>query len=198
MDDQSTLSYVYPNVTDELDIEMSDQVPTTQTTRTIQGIGSNQCLSIKGLLITPLTGEASIPLTNALTHELPSLLQDIPTPEEVSSIPGLSHLAPKFPKKQDWPTILLLGRDCMKAQTQGQYTWSKDEQQLATNTPLGWAIMGRPAKSTCPLSRKPCNQPSNVRSFTLLQQPPPPQPNHPRARAGKSGKFPGNQTEISR
>merc|ERR1712074_178978 len=78
-------------------------------------------------------------------------LSYIPTPEEVSSIPGLSHLAPNFPIKQEWPTILLLGRDCMKAQPQTQLTWSKDKSQLAVKTPLGWVIMGKPSQSTRPL-----------------------------------------------
>ena len=43
----------------------------------------------------------------------------------------------------------------MKAQQQSHLTWSEDESQLAVKTPLGWAIMGKPAQSTRPLSQPP-------------------------------------------
>ena len=79
------------------------------------------------------------------------MIREVPTPEEISTIPGLSHLSSKFPKKQNWPTILLLGRDCIHAFDQMQQTQSEDKNQLATKTQLGWAIIGKPAPSTRPL-----------------------------------------------
>ena len=155
MDDQATHSFVYPGVVQDLEIDEADITPTSVSSITIHGVPPpKRSLDIKGLVITPLNGKASIPLKNALTHEIPNLIQDIPTPEEVSSIPGLSHLAAKFPEKQDWPTILLIGRDCMKIHVQSQVTWSNDKCQIASNTPLGWVIMGRPAHHTRPLVEK--------------------------------------------
>ena len=81
------------------------------------------------------------------------MIREVPTPEEISTIPGLSHLSSKFPKKQNWPTILLLGRDCIHAFDQMQQTQSEDKHQRATKTPLGWAIIGKPAPSTRPLKK---------------------------------------------
>ncbi len=156
MDDQATLSFIDPNIIAKLDIDNKDKLPHSHTTATIHGIGPpRKCLKIKGLIIKPLSNDAPIKLESALTQKLPNALQEIPTTEEVSAIPGLSHLSPKFPTKQNWPTILLLGRDCMKAQQQSHLTWSEDESQLAVKTPLGWAIMGKPALSTRPLRQIP-------------------------------------------
>ena len=105
----------------------------------------------------------------AMAYKLPDILQNVPSPEEVAAIPGLSHLAEKFPIKKDWPTIILLGRDCMQAQPQTHHTWSKDKCQLAVQTPLGWAIMGRPAKATRPLSKVHASSPQGPRNTTLFQ-----------------------------
>ena len=106
-------------------------------------------------MIKPLSGDEPIALENAITHNLPSLIQEVPTPEEVSSIPGLSHLAPQFPRKRNWPTILLLGRDCINVHDQLQRVTSGDKNQIAIKTPLGWAVIGKPASSTRPLNNKP-------------------------------------------
>ena len=75
----------------------------------------------------------------------------MPSPQEVSSIPGLSHLAEKFPSKENWPTLMLIGRDCAQSQKHLQTVSSNDKHQLAIQTPLGWTIMGRPAPYTSPL-----------------------------------------------
>ena len=152
MDDQATLSFVYPNVIQDLEIEESDQIPYAFSTTTIHGPSpTKQSHIVKNLIIKPLSGDEPIVLENAITQELPNMTREIPTPEEVSSIPGLSHLSSKFPKKRDWPTILLLGRDCIQALDQTQQIQSKDKHQRATKTPLGWAIIGKPAPSTRPL-----------------------------------------------
>ena len=45
----------------------------------------------------------------------------------------------------------MLGRDCIQALDQKQQIQSKDKHQRATKTPLGWAIIGKPAPSTRPL-----------------------------------------------
>ena len=145
-------------------------MPTTQFITTVQGTAPKKCTYIKDLLVTPLTGGRSIPLKNAITHEIPSIIDAIPTPEEVASIPGLAHLATKFPTKQDWPTILLIGRDCLEAQTHEEPTWSQDRCQFATKTPLGWVILGKPANTTRPLRRNPQTPSHNPKNVVLLQQ----------------------------
>lgn len=123
------------------------------------------CQSVQNLVISPLSGDPPINLENALTQNLPNVIHDIPTPTEVSSIPGLSHLSSKFPTKQNWPTILLLGRDCMQAQIIIQQVPSRDKNQLAVETPLGWTIIGKPARTTKPLKIK------SQKVFKILQRP---------------------------
>ena len=96
MDDQATLSHVYPEVIEDLAINEKDQSPVYQTTTTIHGTHPQYHTNIRGLLIHPLTEDTPIPLENALTQKLPNLAENIPTPEEVASIPGLSHLSTKL------------------------------------------------------------------------------------------------------
>ena len=154
IDDQATRSLISSSVIDELEIDDTDISSTNLTSTTIHGTTSQTCKNVKNLTITPLNNDQHINLDNALTQDLPDVLQDIPTPEEVLSIPGFSHLVTNFPTKRDWPTILLLGRDCMQAQILNQQISSKDKHQLAVETPLGWAIVGKPAKTTRPLQHQ--------------------------------------------
>ena len=92
IDDQATLSLVYPDVIEELGIAHSDISSSALTTTTINGTKSQMCQSVQNLMISPLSGDPPINLENALTQDLPNVIQDIPTPTEVLSIPGLSHL----------------------------------------------------------------------------------------------------------
>ena len=117
IDDQSTFSFVVPSILKELSIPQEDLTPETHSTVTVQGIQIHESITIKDLLITPLNGDPSIPLDSARTMPLPNVLHNVPSLLEVSYIPGLSHLAEKFPAKEHWPTLMLIGRDCARAQT---------------------------------------------------------------------------------
>ena len=75
-----------------------------------------------------------------------------------------------FPNKKEWPTIILIGRDCAQLQKHLQYVSSEDKHQLAVQTPLGWTIMGKPADSTLPL------QTSNFVGLTAVNDAPPSTP----------------------
>ena len=88
----------------------------------------------------------------------------------LSSIPGLSHLAKNFPNKKEWPTIILIGRDCAQLQKHLQYVSSEDKHQLAVQTPLDWTIMDKPADSTLPL------QTSSFVGLTAVNDAPPSTP----------------------
>merc|ERR1711989_181460 len=151
IDDQSTLSFVQPSISQELSIPQEDLTPETHSTITVQGIQTHESLIIKGLLITSLNGDPSISLDSVRTLRLPHVPNDVPTPQEVLPIPGLSHLAEKFPAKENWPTLMLIGRDCTQAQKHIQAVSSEDNHQLAIQTPLGWTIVGKPAQTTRPL-----------------------------------------------
>ena len=136
----------------KLDIPQEDLTPETIITTTVHGVRQSETNIIRNLLITPLNGDPSIPLDRARTCPyLPDALHNVPSPQEVLSIPGLSHLAEKFPAKENWPTLMLIGRDCAQSQKHLQTVSSEDNHQLAIQTPLGWTIMGRPAPDTRPL-----------------------------------------------
>ena len=130
-----------------------------------------RCYIISGLVVSSLEedNEISLPPTYTNTRSLPNVIKEIPSPEDISSIPGVSHLAKKFPKKQDWPTILLIGRDCMLAQTQDHLTWSDDQSQVAAKTPLGWVLIGSPATSK-PNPKTPHSHPQHPYSQQHLRQ----------------------------
>ena len=136
----------------KLNIPQEDLTPHAITTSTLHGTFPTKTTIIRNLLVTPLNGDPSIPLDLAYTcPQLPDQLGNVPTPQEVSSIPGLSHLAEKFPSKENWPTLMLIGRDCAQSQKHLQTVSSDDRHQLAIQTPLGWTIMGKPAPYTSPL-----------------------------------------------
>ena len=155
IDDQSTSSFVVPYIAKEVNIPKEDLTPDVLMTSTVNGILKSETIIIKNLLITPLNGDSSVPLDCARTCYLPDVLNDVPTLQEVLSIPGLSHLSEKFPAKEDWPTLMLIGMDCAQAQKHIQTVSSEDEHQLAIQTPLGWMIMGKPAHTTRPLPMSP-------------------------------------------
>ena len=95
MDDQATYSFVYPGVVKDLQIQHSDQRPTSHIITTMHGIGSPQDgLTITGLSITPLKNDRAMPIS-AFTHEIPTIAELMHTPHEVSRIPGLLLLSNK-------------------------------------------------------------------------------------------------------
>ena len=164
IDDQCTRSLVKPNLPKELLIANEDLFTETLITSTVNGIARNKTKTIKNIVITPLNGDDPINIASASTSHIPDALNMVPSPQEVLSIPGLSHLAEKFPIKKEWPTLILIGRDCTQAQKHLQYVTSDDGHQLAIRTPLGLTIMGKPAKSTRPLVDTP-----NVTLQTLIR-----------------------------
>ena len=113
------------------------------------------------------------PSKNAYVNEVPDAIEYIPTPEEVTSFPGLSHLACHFPKKKEWPTVLLIGRDCIQSHAQTQQTWSQDRRQLASKTPLWRIFVGKATKSIRPLTNH------IQQSIAFCTEPPPPRPQLP-------------------
>ena len=94
IDDQSTISLVESSILTKLNIPQEDLTPDILTIGTVNGIHQQETIIIKNLVITPFNGDASISLECAHTcHRMPDTLKDVPSPQEVLSIPGLSHLA---------------------------------------------------------------------------------------------------------
>ena len=111
IDDQATETMVDPKVVKDLGVEEADQIPYAHCTTTIHGTSSlNHCHIIKNLIIETLSGNEKFMLKNAITQEMPNALRDVPTPEEVSTIPGLSHLASEFPSKKGLAYLTSVGQ----------------------------------------------------------------------------------------
>ena len=138
IDDQCTQSLVVPSILTKLNIPQEDLTPDVLITGTVNGVLHKETIIIRNLLITPLNGDAPISLDCARTcHHIPDVLNNVPSPQEVSSITGLSQLAEKFPVKENWQNLMLMGKDCAQAQTHLQTVSSEDKHQLAIQTPLG-------------------------------------------------------------
>ena len=151
IDDQSSISFVDPAVGQVLDIPVTSTRASTQSTITIEGQSRPQpCKIIHGLIITPLDGRRAIKLPPVvMQHSISDSVHQVPSPEDVADTVGFQHLAGYFPKKNpNWPTLLLIGRDCLEAQWQEQYyPTSENPSQMVFKTPLGWTLVGSPPNS---------------------------------------------------
>ena len=72
--------------------------------------------------------------------------REVPTKAQVAKMPGLDQYADNFyDDVSNFKTVILIGRNCIKAQRQRQFTDSRNQTQIVTETPLGWCIMGKTA-----------------------------------------------------
>ena len=78
------------------------------------------------------------------SSQIPCVIDEVASPQEVEDIAGFEGLAGNFHKKSGWKTLLMLGRDNLwvhdtkKRHTAGSGT----DQMAAVSTPLGWALLG--------------------------------------------------------
>ena len=144
---------VDPSIVSALNISASDLKQTSLSTTTIQGTSNPEpCQLIAGLTISSIDGSHPIPLPSAYIYKsLPDAINEVPSKETIASIPGLQHLADQFTPKENWQTIVLIGRDCTRAQIQKNMTFSNDKRQIASQTPFGWVLIG---ESTVPTSSR--------------------------------------------
>ena len=150
IDDQSGITFVDPAVGQVMDIPDSSISHPTQSVTTIEGASkARPCKIIHGLIITPLDGQPAIELPpSVMQNNIPSAIEQVPSRNDVANTAGFQHLAAKFPEKNhDWPTLLLIGRDCIEAQWQQQYHAKKENRtQMVVKTPLGWILVGYPPR----------------------------------------------------
>ena len=94
IDDQASISIVDPIIIDNLQIKESDMEDTTLSTTTIQGTSHpEQCRLLHGLHASSIDGSNPITLPSVYLHKkLPNAIDEVPTQEAISSIPGLQHL----------------------------------------------------------------------------------------------------------
>ena len=70
-------------------------------------------------------------------------------------MPGFEHLAEEFLQDiADLKTVILIGRNCISAQQQKQFASPRNEHQIASETPLGWCIMGSPPPQSTKTTQK--------------------------------------------
>ena len=115
-----------PSIKRFLTIPESSIEASTQSVITIEGPSSPRpCEIIYNLVVSPLTGNYEIELPpSVMQNPIPNAWDQIPSPSDVAYMKGFDHLAGYFPDKDpNWPTLLLIGRDCIAAQWQQQY-WS--------------------------------------------------------------------------
>ena len=146
IDDQSGVTFVSPHIKRLLTIPESSIEASTQSVITIEGPSSPRPSEIiYNLVVSPLTGNSKIKLPPSVMQiPIPHAWDQIPSPADVASMKGFSHLAGYFPEKDPkWPTLLLIGRDCIEAQWQQQYHAKEENStQMAVKTPVGWALVG--------------------------------------------------------
>ena len=159
IDDQASRTYVDPLVDKILKLPSRVKKLTSHGTITINGESPiTPCHLISGLVITPLDGQKGIALPEVIMqNEIPDALNQIPSRKEVEETPGYSDFAQNFPEKRDdWETILLIGRDCIEAMWQEQFYSDENLSQMVVKTPLGWTLIGSPPKrETSPKSDRP-------------------------------------------
>ena len=129
IDDQAAISLADPSIIDLLDIHQEDTIPSTLSTTTVHGTSlPTRCNLISGLQVQPLDETSTITLPPIYTqNKLPQVLHEIPSKEEVLSTPGLEHLANHFPDKENWETLIIIGRNCPKLNCNNK------KQQVPTN-----------------------------------------------------------------
>lgn len=144
IDDQASISIVDPIIVDNLKIKESDMEYTTLSTTTVQGTSHpEKCRLLHGLIASSMDGSNPIILPSIYIHKrLPNFIDEVPTRETVSSIPGIQHLANQFTRKRKRPTIVLVGKDCTITQFQENMTFSNDKRQVAFKPPFGWVLIG--------------------------------------------------------
>ena len=150
IDDQSSVTFMDPDAARALQLPRNFLAQDTLATSTVQGESKPvPCQVIEGLYVTPLAGDIKVMLlATTIMNPLPNAIDDVPSPDDVANLPGLGRYAKHFPPKNPrWPTILLIGRDCIAAQQQEQFTDSQNQHQILAKTRLGWTAMGSPRPS---------------------------------------------------
>ena len=115
--------------------------------QTIEGEAqAKPCHIVQDLVVTPLDGQPEMAMPPAvMQNPIPDALDQVPSKRDVAHTRGYEEFAQYFPEKDaNWPTLMLIGRDCIPAQWQEQYYCDDNQGQMVSKTPLGWTLMGSP------------------------------------------------------
>ena len=168
IDEGSCITLVDGNVLSRLEIPEQEFSSSPLSVITVdRSMLTKNYRTVKGLSVARLTDpEARFQIKECVEwKKLPSAIDELPSPEEVANFKELKHLTSQFPPVDPaWPTLMLIGRDCLWAMTHSQYIAPKGETPMAIQTPLGWTLVGpKPSKKTDPL---PFTEKEGIRQFT--------------------------------
>ena len=119
IDDQSGLTFVDPIVKEALKLPRQVLKNSMQGVVTIEGESkAKPCHIVHDLVVTPLDGQSEMVMPPAvMQNPIPDALDQVPSKHDVAHTRGYEEFAHHFPDKDvNWPTLLLIGRDCMLAQ----------------------------------------------------------------------------------
>ena len=108
-----------PMVKDALKLPRQVLKNSMQGVVTIEGESkAKPCQIVQDLVVTPLDGQPEMVMPPAvMQNPIPDALDQVPSKRDVAHTRGYEEFAHHFPDKNvDWPTLLLIGRDCMPAQ----------------------------------------------------------------------------------
>ena len=146
IDDQATLTLLDTAAIETMGLPNAVLKADTLSTITVQGQSPPEpCLTVSGLRVAPLNrSRKTIDLPPTYLHKtLVSSSREVPTKSQVAGMPGFADFAEHFyDDVSNLKTIMLIGRNCILAQRQKQFTDSRNRNQIVTETPPGWCIMG--------------------------------------------------------
>ena len=167
IDDQSSITMLHPSAMEIMGLQQENLDSVTLATTTVHGVSAPERYPIvRGVQVKAMNApdRHRIEMPDTYLHRsLDNFQSEVPTRGQVRQMRGLEHLADKFLNNHtDLKPIMLIGRDCIRAQRQYQ-TVSKDGRLIASETPLGWCIMGQnpihpPHDKTTNRSSQPRNQ----------------------------------------
>ena len=158
IDDQSGITFVDPLVKNALKLPRQVLRNSMQGVVTIEGESkAKPCHIVQDLIVTPLDGQPEMVMPPAvMQNRIPDAIDQVPSRRDVANTHGYEDFARHFPEKDTkWPTLLLIGRDCMPAQWQEQYYSEENQEQMVSKTPLGWTLIGFPGSPTTHLLSHP-------------------------------------------
>ena len=165
IDDQSSLTILDPSAVELMGLPSEILATGNLSTTTVQGTSApERCITVSGLRVASVNQVGDkIDLPSTYLHKsFENLHHEVPTKSQVAEMPGMEHLAEGFLQDfADLKTVLLIGRNCIAAQKQKQFTSPRNRNQIASETPLGWCIMGqsppRPTQNTGERPKEPYN-----------------------------------------
>ena len=162
IDLQSTGTWVYEGLCDSLEVEdrFIEWESFTLSTMESEGV-RHEGRAIRGLEITPSivprNGKPQVwSLPKCMERRIPSVEDEVASYEDVKGMePHLAQYCDNFPPKNQWKTIILIGKDSPWAMMHiVKNSPEKDKYLMMEETPLGWTLTGPKPTANPPSKRQ--------------------------------------------